>query len=301
MTINMKQALMLWIDNLLDSKATKFTKTTYLEALEEKGLSCSDSFFKDVKEKLKQIGVDVYYNATDKTYDIDKSDNEEEVFKILYNAKNLMALEIISQRLYAQEALTLTVQLGYNSVNSKGFKYLHKCLDAILSRRFICLKHKRFEKEATRVHPKLKPLFLKEYQNRWYLVVEPTENRDYMMFGLDRIIEMELLDEHFTMDKPINYKMFDDAIGVDLRDEIACVRLKCDKEQMNYIRIAPLHHSQKEEWANEDGMIFTLKVKLNHELKRLIMSYGSHIEVLEPKELRDYVKEEFEKSLQKYK
>jgi len=39
MTTNMKQALMIWIDNLLDSNAKRFTKATYLGILEERGLS----------------------------------------------------------------------------------------------------------------------------------------------------------------------------------------------------------------------------------------------------------------------
>jgi len=300
MTTNMKQALIIWIDNLLDSEAKRFTKAAYLNVLEERGLSCSDSFFKDVKEKLKEIGIEVRYNATDKTYNIDGDDNQEEVFKILYSIKNLMALETLNQQLYQKGALTKIVQFGYNSQTSKGFKYLNKCLDAVLTQSYIRIKHKRFEKEEIREHKKLKPLFLKEYQNRWYLVVEPIENRDYMMFGLDRVIELEVLKQHFTIKKPVNYGMFNDAIGVDLRDEVALVRLKCDQEQMNYIKISPLHSSQIIEHQDKNGMIFTLNVKLNHELKRLIMSYGSHIEVLEPNSLRNYIKTEFEKSLKKY-
>lgn len=300
MTTNMKQALMIWIDNLLDSNAKRFTKATYLGILEERGLSCSESFFKDVKEKLKQFGVEVRYNPSDKTYDVDKEDNEEEIFKILYNIKYLMALETLHQQLYQNSALTKIVQFGYDSKNSKGFKYLTKCVDAILAKSYLRIKHKRFEKDEVREHKKIKPLFLKEYQNRWYLVVEPIENRDYMMFGLDRIIELEILKEHFTLNQPIDYGMFNKAIGVDLRDEVALVRLKCDEEQMNYIKISPLHSSQIIEHQDKNGMIFTLNVKLNHELKRLIMSYGSHIEVLEPKSLKDYIKTEFEKSLKKY-
>lgn len=300
MTTNMKQALIIWIDNLLDSEVKRFTKAAYLKVLEERGLSYSESFFKDVKEKLREIGIEVRYNAVDRTYNIDEDDNEEEVFKILYNIKNLMALETLNQQLYQKGALTKIVQFGYNSQISKGFKYLNKCLDAILTQSYIRIKHKRFEKEEIREHKNLKPLFLKEYQNRWYLVVEPIENRDYMMFGLDRVIEMEVLKQHFTIKKSINYGMFNDAVGVDLRDEVDLVRLKCDEEQMNYIKISPMHSSQIIEHQDENGMIFTLNVKLNHELKRLIMSYGSHIEVLKPKSLRDYIKNEFEKSLKKY-
>lgn len=300
MTTNMKQALMIWINNLLDSDAKRFTKATYLNALQEKGLSCSESFFKDVKEKFKQLGVEIQYNAVEKTYDIDKQDNEEEVFKVLYSIKNLMVLETLNQQLYQNGALTKIVQFGYNSQTSKGFKYLNKCLDAILAQSYIRIKHKRFEKEEIREHHKLKPLFLKEYQNRWYLVVEPIENRNYMMFGLDRVIELEILKEQFSIKQPINYGMFDDAIGVDLRDEVALVRLKCDEEQMNYIKISPLHSSQIIEHQDKNGMIFTLNVKLNHELKRLILSYGSHIEVLEPNVLKNYIKMELEKSFKKY-
>src|SRR5690606_22994364 len=94
--------------------------------------------------------------------------------------------------------------------------------------------------------------------------------------------------------------MFNDAAGVDVRDEVDLLRLKCYEDQMNYIKISPMQSPQIIEHQDETGMIFTLNVKLNHELKRLIMSYGSHIEVLKPKSLRDYIRNEIEKSLKKY-
>lgn len=300
MTTNMNQALIIWIDNLLDTKAQKFTKSTYLATLKSKDLSHSESFFKKVKKKLIEFGVEVTYNTRDRSYDIEKEDNEQEVFKILSKAQNLITLEILSTRLNSREqALGEKVQLGYSSTNSKGFKYVNTCLDAILSQRYINLTHKRFEKNAERSHKNLKPLFLKEYQNKWYLVVDPIENRDYTMFALDRIENLELTEQRFELSHKVNYSLFDQAIGVDLRDEVAIVKLKVDKEQMNYILISPLHPSQQIIDENENGMIFTLKVKLNHELKRIIMSYGSHIEVLEPAILREYIIKEFQESLNK--
>lgn len=301
MTTNMQQALMIWIDNLLDSNSKKFNKATYLTTLSEKGLSNSESFFKDIKEKLKQFGVELKYNSKDQTYDIDYDDNSEEIFRILYNVKNIISLEILSQRLYNnQEALSKVVQLGYNSVESKGFKFVNKCIDAILSRSYIRLTHKRFEENVVKSHEKLKPYFLKEYQNKWYLIVEPIEGRTHTIFGLDRVISLEILEEHFEQIESIDYSIFDNAIGVDLRDEMDHVVLKVDKEQMNYIKITPLHRSQQILEEDALGMTFSLKVKLNYELKRIIMSFGSHIEVIEPKVLRDYISNEFKEVLKKY-
>ena len=52
----------------------------------------------------------------------------------------------------------------------------------------------------------------------------------------------------------------------------------------------PLHLSQKPPKYYEDGTVeIRIKVIPNNELERLILSYGSGIEVLEPIELRERI------------
>lgn len=132
------------------------------------------------------------------------------------------------------------------------------------------------------------------------MVVKPVDGREYMTYGLDRITELKLQKETFELNESIDFDLFNDVIGIDRREEKVLVRVCCDREQMNYIKITPLHHSQKIIKETSEGMEFTLEVRLNHELKRVLLSYGSHLKVLEPESLQLYMKEELKKSFKNY-
>ena len=137
------------------------------------------------------------------------------------------------------------------------------------------------------------PYLLKEYRNRWFIIGEKASNRvpQVNIFALDRIQSVTVDKEH-PFKKCVDFDpehFFDDTIGVTkgIHDKARRVVIKIDRQQAPYVKSKPFHKSQKVEQRFRDGSIqLSLKVVINNELERLILSNGGHAEVIAPPEFR---------------
>ena len=73
------------------------------------------------------------------------------------------------------------------------------------------------------------------------------------------------------------------------------VKLKVYGTQAQYFRSLPLHNSQKEVEENDKYSVFTYFLTPDYDFKQDVLSFGDKVEVLEPKELREEMKEIVEK------
>ena len=78
------------------------------------------------------------------------------------------------------------------------------------------------------------------------------------------------------------------------------IKLKFDQVQGNYIKSQPLHQSQKIIDENESGILIELDLTISPELVMQLLSFGSKVQVMGPKELRLKLKEELESALVRY-
>ena len=79
------------------------------------------------------------------------------------------------------------------------------------------------------------------------------------------------------------------------------VLLKVMARQSMYFRSLPLHSSQKEVETHDDYSVFSYFLTTDYDLKQDILSFGDKVEVLEPKELRDEMKEMIKSLIIMYK
>lgn len=96
---------------------------------------------------------------------------------------------------------------------------------------------------------------------------------------------------------------FDNVIGVtkDLHSEPQTVKLKIDSDQAPYVITKPFHSTQKVIGKESDGsIIVTIDVVPNQELERVILGFGQHIEVLEPRLLRHRIKKNLQVAFLQY-
>ncbi|KUF46472.1 hypothetical protein AS361_04880 [Myroides marinus] len=287
MTVNQINAIILFLDNFLFSNH-KYSRKQFAEALQDKGLSNKDSFITDVFKNLRGFGIELQYNRSLQCYQLEQGDNKQEVLRNFQNIKNLLSLEMISHKLRQSPTLTKYVQLGYSNEN-KGFNYVKDCLEAILTKRYIKIQHKPFYKQESSTYTVI-PLFLKEYLNRWYLIIEPLQGYNYNILALDRVKSLEILDKEFSWTQTSNFSMFNDMVGVDLSSDIEIVTLEVYGNQINYIETLPLHFSQKILNKDNNTMTIELKVRTNYEFVQLILGAGSSIRVLSPDSLKTKIK-----------
>ena len=136
----------------------------------------------------------------------------------------------------------------------------------------------------------VEPYCVKLSQQRWYLLA-CKDHRDHLqVFALDRIQQLTvLIDQPFTPPadfSPADY--FANRLGVYVGDHLLIqeVRLRVNAFWRNYLRTLPMHPSQTEPEVHHDYSIFCYQLAITPDLLNQLLSYGPHVEVLSPPELR---------------
>lgn len=150
---------------------------------------------------------------------------------------------------------------------------------------------------------KVSPILLKEYDNLWYLLGKIEDKDFYTIFALDRIKNFKLLDtpkddiSGFNVDEYFRYAF---GIAVPEGRKVEEVVLEFESWRGQYLKAAPIHHTQKLLQEDEDKIRFSFQLIPFHELYNKILSYGSSVEVISPASLKAEIKEILLKTLEKY-
>ena len=145
----------------------------------------------------------------------------------------------------------------------------------------------------------LKPYFLKQYQNRWYVVGE-TE-KGYRTFGIDRIENITLGTKKFKPKTEEAKDKFSNVVGLNYVDhKLEKIQLSFHPSQKPYLESLPLHRSQKQINMESESFDIELLIHPNFEFRQQVLKYGSYVKVVEPKWLAEEIKEELRKALENY-
>lgn len=187
----------------------------------------------------------------------------------------------------------------------KGMEYFTPLFRAISTKHIVKLNYRTFGGEETKditIHP----YYLKQYNQRWFLLAYNEERKQISIYGLDRIENVTDTQATYQVEEGKDISTyFDNIIGVSTptgHTESEEVRLLVAKEQLPYILSKPIHHSQRLIKTNEDGTgILSIQVIPNFELSQLILSYGDRVQVLSPGHLRQEILARLEGNLKKYR
>jgi len=174
-----------------------------------------------------------------------------------------------------------------------GTEYLPLLLKAIKEKLIVEFTYTSFVSEKSKSR-KVVPLLLKEYRNRWYLISYSLSKSKVMTFGLDRISDFITTEDYFIKNIEFNQDLyFKHSIGITSFDEEPKkIIFKIDKIGGKYLESQPIHESQELIKSGKKRNSYQLNVLLSEELKRLFLSYGNQIEIIEPEELRNTIKNE---------
>lgn len=163
-------------------------------------------------------------------------------------------------------------------------------------RRQCCLKvtYQKFD-EAEPYECHLQPYCLKIHQQRWYLLAVKNHGVHAATFALDRMLRVELLhDEAFLPPAAFSAQDFyGSCFGVWTGEgEVPRIRLRAYGNERNYLRTLPLHASQREVVKDDDYSDFEVNCYTTRDLLLHLLSHGRGLEVLEPAEFREAMKQE---------
>ena len=185
----------------------------------------------------------------------------------------------------------------------KGLNLLPKIIDAAVNHQVLSITYRNYknceEECVTMVHP----WYVKQYNNRWFLMAYNAETNRITNFALDRIQELQVEESvAFIPNKEIDFvHYFDDVFGVTIPpSDVEKIRvvLQFSKKQYPYIVSKPLHHSQ--EIVDDENCILAVEVRPTYEFTQLILSFGKDVKVLETAPYRQEIIDNIRQNLQNY-
>lgn len=175
-----------------------------------------------------------------------------------------------------------------SNVDLRGIERFKELFNYIINEQPIKITYEPFGK--VQFEAEIHPYFLKQYNNRWFILGYNPEYKDISVFALDRIKDIKSLNVIFITDSIIEdpFDYFFDVIGITIPKDknVENIVLKFTPKRYQYVSAKPIHHTQK----NDDfSHIITIQVIPNKELEAIILGFGNDVEVLEPEHLRNNI------------
>lgn len=234
------------------------------------------TFERDKKDITTLFGIVIHYDRKDKTYAIDEAEIEDQSVTRMIDAFSIHHA--------LQEGNKLSPSVFLEKRKSLGTEHIHGIIHAIQNLYVLQFTHQKHWEDFS-TQREVKPIAIKESQQRWYLVALEISSNTVKTFGLDRITDLKITDTKF---KPIAYnveKEFRNAFGVETYAPAEKVVLEFSKQQGNYIKTFPLHESQRIVAETENTVLLEIYIHLTNDIIMELLRYGSDVEVIEPKSL----------------
>ena len=161
---------------------------------------------------------------------------------------------------------------------------------AIINKNIISFSY--ISSKGEKINRKVKPIRLLFKEQDWYLYGFCLLRNDFRYFKLSRVKDLELL--------AINYK--DDFEDIVLKKEIKYENMVNIKLKFNKNVVFRVYDEFKKAIIeDEKGNLYVeIKIPNNYKLYNYIFSFGSNVEILEPKEIRNQFKNMINEIAKKY-
>ena len=299
--MNNKQlkAAFLLMDNLLDSRGKKYNRASLAEKLKDEGLPSSAGSITRLLNFIDQyFEIKIKTNRTENSFVIDYEYSAPNYTEKYLEYRTLYFRNLLQKTTLEHDITKEHIVFGFDTQN-KNIAFLNPFLCAILERKKIKITYQSFYQDTASEYV-IKPIFLKEYLNRWYVICEKLEQR-HPIFAIDRILNYEICSQRFTPTGKIRSDFFKNIVGINYDAPLKKIKLWVDKQQYPYFKTLPFHFSQKTEQQTPEGYIISFQVVVNFELKQWILFFGAYVKVLEPQSLQKEIIAELENTLALYK
>lgn len=189
-----------------------------------------------------------------------------------------------------------------------GTKFLNPIIEAMQKNVELQIDYQRYESEQEEYNLQefhVQPYALKVFNRRWYLLGNIKEKHDLRTIALDRILDLKIFSTSFELPEDFDArKYFANVVGIFVNNDLPVtkVMIRAYGTQAEYLRSTPLHKSQAEGRSKyREFAEFTYRLCITPELVSQLLAMGDKVEVLEPEELREEMKEELIKCLTNYK
>lgn len=248
-----------------------------------------------------KVGRKTYYYYEDRSFSINNQPlNKFEAEQIKSALYVLSRFKGLPQFNWVDEQI-LKLEQAYNlkSRNHKiidfdnneylvGLEFLSVAFNAILYKKVITVEYRSFKSEENLAHV-IHPYYLKQYNNRWFLLGKNPLYETLSILALDRMVAIEEKEDEYIPSTTDFDEYFEDLVGITIPENatIEKIRIRVDASLWPYVKTKPIHGSQRIIKEGHEYADIELNLFINYELISLLFSYGERIIVLEPVELRN--------------
>lgn len=177
------------------------------------------------------------------------------------------------------------------SVDETALLALHGAIESQCVVLMRYLTASRLESGERMVHPH----HLFHQNGEWYLLAYDRRRHKILTFNIARLEWWRVLDEHFTPDPDFDARAWQRAaFGAETQVGIVTVAIRFAPQEAVYIRERRWHETQQIEELPGGGLILRIATSGLGAVKRWVLGYGPHAEILEPVTLREEIMKEIE-------
>ena len=187
--------------------------------------------------------------------------------------------------------------------NLKGLEFLSDVIDAASNHQPLRIEYHNYKNGGRDISCLVHPYYVKQYNNRWFLLGLDNKRKEISNLALDRIVSLQVASNiAFIPNETIDFEhYFDDVVGVSIpKDDVKkdTIVLRFTEARFPYVTSKPIHKSQTV--VNEEECTVALNIKPTRELEQQILSFGSDVEVLSPSAFRAQIGEKIAENYKKY-
>lgn len=145
------------------------------------------------------------------------------------------------------------------------------------------------------------PFGLAYHRGSLYLVGRKPEKPEISHWKVDRISEAEITEIHFQPPEDFDLsKHLSSSFGIFQGDGNVTVKIRFSPTVARYVQESQWHASQKLTAQRDGSLLAEFDLDGTEEIKRWILSFGQHAEVLEPEELQKSITKDIHNMLSTY-
>lgn len=207
---------------------------------------------------------------------------------------------LLGSREDAPEEVVRRIRIVHATKRHTDLKYFEVIATALLRRRRLFIRHwNRGRDEET--EREVSPQRLVFYRDNWYLDTWCHLRDEVRSFGVDAIRRAEILEKKA---KEVSAKTLDGVLGAGYGifsgSEVRWARLRFTREHARWVAAEQWHPRQRTATETDGSFLLEIPYSNPTELIMDILRHGDGVEVLEPRDLRDAVRDAHARALAAY-
>lgn len=249
---------------------------------------------RDIADIAELFGISISFNRTRQGYFIRENygDYDERICELMMNFDLLNAIDS------DQNLSSFVLAEHHRPLYSEWLIPLVKAIHALHPVEF---DYVNYRNDCAEKHFSVLPHFLKESNQRWYLLAY--DGTTMKTFGIDRIRGLEIR-EDVTFERNTDVSvtdLFNDSYGLwnDPSIPVEDIELKYDALDGRFVKSAPIHRSQRILADTPDGLCISLRLRITNDFVMELLSRSRSLEVVKPQHLRERIRHVYEEALKR--